>query len=116
MAHPLSLPIALGPTAHQQSSPGGDGTSATPNEVHLHRHQQLDVVVQGFDPVEHARVVAEAENAVSYMRHVAQDFRARAEQQTANTQKLKALPHKPNSKIILPNSKHKVCDACPTTC
>ena len=84
--HPLGLPISLGPTAHQQSSPGGDGTSATPQEVHLHRHQQLGVVVQGVDAREHARVIAEAENAVSNMRHEAQAFRTRAEQQISNTQ------------------------------
>ena len=83
VAHPLGLPVTLGPSSSAQ---GDAGIPASSPEIHLHRHQQLGVIVQGVDPTEHARVIADAGNVVSSMRSEAQDLLNRAEQQIAHTQ------------------------------
>ena len=86
MAHPLGNPVSFHPPGSSSSTPDGGGTSASPSEIHLHKHQQLGVIVHGVDPNEHARVIADAGNVVSSMRHEAQGLLNRAEQQIAHTQ------------------------------
>ena len=71
VAHPLGNPVSFHPQGSSSSTPDGGGPSASPSEIHLHKHQQLGVVVHGVDPNEHARVIADAGNVVSSMRHEA---------------------------------------------
>ena len=57
----------------------------------LPRHQRftcisLGRIVHGVDPNEHARMIADAGNVISSMRHEAQDLLNRAEQQIARSQ------------------------------
>ena len=86
VAHPLGNPVSFHPQGSSSSTPDGGGHSASPSEIHLHKHQQLGVIVHGVDPNEHARVIADAGNVVSSMRHEAQGLLNRAEQQIAHTQ------------------------------
>ena len=83
VAHPLGLPVSLGPSSSAQ---GDAGIPASSPEIHLHRHQQLGVIVQGVDPTEHARMIADAGSAVSSMRQETQGLHSSAEQQIAHTQ------------------------------
>ena len=86
VAVPVGLPKTLSPTVRDPARSCGDGTSAAPREIHLHKHQQLGIVVQGVDPREHAQMIAHAEGTLSSARHEAQSFAAKAEHEVRTAQ------------------------------
>ena len=86
VAVPVGLPKTLSPTAYDPARFSGDGTFAVPPEIHLRKHQQLGIVVQGVDPREHAQMIAHAEGTLSSVRHEAQNFAARAEHEACTAQ------------------------------
>ena len=54
-------------------------TYGPPKEVHLHKHQQLGVIVQGIDPQVHSQALAQAQIVESQAAAFASEVQQRAQ-------------------------------------